>query len=413
MDAVAEDELHDEIFPDIPAPEDGGPWQAPAELEQHLYELGRSGDVLGYLRAVAAEGVYYPVLLEEARAAGEDEYPMLLVDVPDGRTVAQVYTSGVLPRPHPQLVYEYATLGALARILPGHVDVLFINAGTPCEQFFQTDDGERQAWLGLHDDHFSPEELMDRTVTHRTGAPAALLHGLACGAHLCHGNGDAWNTVHWHGMGYRGEVQRLADYWGVASREDWLGVQERLLNREVSPWHWDFVLGGRGTLARERGGGRVDPALWRDWVETTLRANVEVPENDPEFEAFVVELRDLVGKVLRYEARFRADGLLPPDGRVDTIAAWDIGRASKMARWGRGARYATEPEMHTAIERASRTARDAYGSWAEFSAGYVLGRCLHFDEEEFGPWYTDVLEAHRSLATDPDGPWLTVPFAAE
>ncbi|MFD0381561.1 DUF1266 domain-containing protein [Streptomyces stramineus] len=159
--------------------------------------------------------------------------------------------------------------------------------------------------------------------------------------------------------------------------------------------------------------GPADPGQWRETVESTLRARAGetgTTDDDREFAGFVAHLRDLVGKILRYEARFRADGLLPPDGTVRTVAAWDIGRASKMARWGRGARYATETEMRSAIESASAAARAAYGTWEEFSAGYILGRCLHFDEERFGTWYTTVLHAHRELTTDPDSPWRTVPF---
>ncbi|MFI9206456.1 DUF1266 domain-containing protein [Streptomyces sp. NPDC053048] len=416
MDALAEDEMHDEFFPLVPAPEDGGPWQAPTDLEQKLHRLSRADNAYAYLRTLAIEGVYYPVRLDEARAAGEDEYPMLTIETPDGRTVAQVYTSGLLPRPHPFLVYEHATLGALAGIVPEDVEVLAVNAATPCEQYFLTTGDERETWLDLHHELFSSDELMDRVVTRRTGAPepGLLLHGLACGAHLCFRNGDAWNTPHWHGMGYRGEVERIADDWGVHGRDDWLVMEERLLGRDVSPWYWDFVLGARNALAAAHG-PRVDPEEWRNTVEGTLRVRAResgAPTDDREFGEFVAHLRALVGKVLRYEARFRADELLPPDGYVRTIAAWDIGRASKMARWGRGARYATEAEMHTAIERAAKEAQAAYGSWEEFSAGYILGRCLHFDEEAFGRWYTTVLDAHRALTTDPESPWRTVPFAS-
>ncbi|WKU43399.1 DUF1266 domain-containing protein [Streptomyces sp. VNUA116] len=418
MHAAAQDEDHDEIFPCVPAPEDGARWQAPTDVEQYLYKVTRSDDSYAYLRTLAIEGVYYPVRLDEGQAAGgapAGTRPMLTIDTPDGRTVLQVYTAGVLPRPHPYLVYEYTTLGALAQTAPDGVDVLAVNAATPCEQYFLVSDEEREVWLDLHHELFSPDDLMDRVVTRRTGAPAPgpLLHGLACGAHLCFRNGDAWNTLHWHGMGYSGEAERIADDWGVHSREDWLETEERLLGQDVSPWYWDFVLGARTALLRAQGGGRVDPGQWRDTVEATVRARAQengTPAGDPDFAGFVAHLRDLVGQVLRYEARFRADGLLPPDGLVRTVAAWDIGRGSKMARWGRGARYATEAEMHAAIERAAAAARAAYDSWEEFSAGYVLGRCLHFDEEEFGPWYTTVLDAHRALTTDPDSPWRTVPF---
>lgn len=92
------------------------------------------------------------------------------------------------------------------------------------------------------------------------------------------------------------------------------------------------------------------------------------------------------------------------------MEGWDIGRASQMARWGVGCRYGTVAEAEKAVLRAGEAARDAYRSWAEFSAGYVLGRCLHFDEEEFGTWYTTALAAHLALTTDPASPWLNIPW---
>ncbi|WP_329812123.1 DUF1266 domain-containing protein, partial [Streptomyces sp. GSL17-113] len=171
------------------------------------------------------------------------------------------------------------------------------------------------------------------------------------------------------------------------------------------------VLGARLALVKAHGTSstRVDAGLWRDSVESTLRRVVEVPD-EAQFASFVADMRQLVGTVLRYEARFRADGLLGEDEVVRTVAAWDLGRASKMARWGRGARYATRAEMNDALVRVSAGVRNAYSSWAQFSAAYVLGRCLHFDEERFGDWYTSVREAHHALLRAPGSPWRTVPF---
>ncbi|MGW0733480.1 DUF1266 domain-containing protein [Streptomyces sp. NPDC002851] len=418
--ADVQNEDHDEIFPLFPAPEDDERWQAPTDLEQHLLKLSRAEDSYNYLRTLAVEGVYYPARLDQVTDADTDRghLPMFTHDK-EGRVWAPVYTEGVLPRPHPGLVYEYATLGRLASIVPDDADVLLVNPQTPCQEFLAVDDEERGVWVDLHNDLFDPDELSDRVLTVRTGPgvpePGPLLHGLACGAHLCYGNGVPWNTLHWHGTGLLDERKRLGEWWGVHGRDDWLDIKERLLRRQVTPWTWEFALEARDALTRARGGAPVDEESWADYVEAGLRERVRrrggpAPGQDPELEAFIKENRGLTGQVLRYEARFRADGLLPPDGTVRSVAAWDLGRASKMARWGRGARYATERELYDAVERAGAGARAAYDSWEEFSAGYVLGRCLHFDEDTFGTWYTDVLEAHRALLADPESPWRTVPF---
>ncbi|TVL88754.1 DUF1266 domain-containing protein [Streptomyces sp. SAJ15] len=411
-----QDVQHDEILPFIALPEDGGTWTAPTEFEQRLYALSERTEAdddaarYAYLRLLATEGLYRPVDLSVARST-DGQAPLHAPALDDGRRIVQVYTAGVLPRPHPDVVYEFITLGSLALIWPEDCEILVVNGGTPCEHWFLADEEEREVWGDLHEDLYEPDGTGDRVVTRRTGAPEDpdMLLGLACGAHLCYANGDAWNTLDWHGAGYHNEVERLVDSWGVEGRDDWLGVQERLLTREVSPWYWDLVLRARNDLIRELGHPRVDPVLWRDWVEAVCRDRVQA-RSEADLEEFVAFARDLVGKVMRYEARFRADGLLPPDGHVRTVAAWDLGRASKMARWGRGARYATEPEMHAAIARVGVSVRGFYESWEDFSAGYILGRCLHFDEEHFGPWYTSVLLAHRILLVDPHSPWATVPL---
>lgn len=420
---VGELDDHDEdALPRVRVPE-GEEWQAPAPLEQRLYELLQGGGdasdaVLGYLEVMAEDFLYVPFPREDTspdpaeRAFPVDEPPKF------GRVV-KVYTRGLLPRPHPYVAYETYTLWELAEALPEDVEGIAVNVRTPCYAMLAADKEERHIWRVLHNRHWDQSALAQRLVTRRTGAPPVgpLLHGLGLGGHMCFVNGEAWNNPDYHGLGMSTERERLAEWWEVTDRASWQEIQRRLLDGDVLAWYWEFVLAVRSELADRHTRGRrqrVDPAVWRECVELTLRdrARHAAPaELGEQWEEFVAHVVGVVGKILRYEARFRADGLLAPDTAVRSVAAWDLGRASMMARWGYGARYATRAEMEEAVIEAGRTAQAAHTSWHDFSAGYALGRCLHFDEEEFGSWYGEMLEAHRALDADPAGPWHSVPFA--
>ncbi|CAM5564142.1 hypothetical protein SGRI78S_03226 [Streptomyces griseus subsp. griseus] len=121
-------------------------------------------------------------------------------------------------------------------------------------------------------------------------------------------------------------------------------------------------------------------------------------------------IEDLVRRITRYESRFRADGLLPPDGRVHTTVAYDYGRAVNLARWGLSARYCAPADAEAAIVYAGALAKSAHRSWEDFSAGYALGRVLRFDEEEYGRFYEQNVLAHRLLAESEGSPWRHIPW---
>ncbi len=83
----------------------------------------------------------------------------------------------------------------------------------------------------------------------------------------------------------------------------------------------------RRGIARGAPGRPVDPRLWQ-------RAAGETLYEWGATESELVEARELIQRILRYEARFRADGLLPPDGHVASATGYDFGRAVSVARWG-------------------------------------------------------------------------------
>jgi hypothetical protein len=162
------------------------------------------------------------------------------------------------------------------------------------------------------------------------------------------------------------------------------------------------VLNVRRTLLRQQ--GHYDLVAWENavgrWARSQRGESAEVDE-----------MVTLTGVITRYESRFRTDGLLPPEGMVTSVFGYDFGRAVNMARWGFGGRFCDYPTAERIVLRAGELCRQHYSSWADFSAGYALGRVIRFDEEQYGHMYVSVLGPHRLLMTDRSSPWWHVPFA--
>ncbi|MGW4032603.1 DUF1266 domain-containing protein [Streptomyces sp. NPDC004838] len=403
------------------------PWQAPSPIERELYEAKTRGDWSAYFDVLAGNCLY----IAESRALA-DALPRRVEFAPYwapqlGAPCVALYTEGMLPSPVADPVYSSGSLDWYARVW-GDADPqwMAVNPGSPCEAFFPTSPTHRDLWrrhAARVESHCHPRGTL-RTL--QVGGPlhGPVAQGLACAALLFVTNGEFWNSMAYHGHGYTEERDRLKEWWGVTDREDWQRLQERLLSAEVVSPIWEFALQVRRSLALEYGGG-VELDHWRHVAERVMRANAAEatqpritpdgvtpgrPHNEVDVAAKVAGIQRLIGRIVRYEARFRADGLLRDGQFVRSVEAWDYGRASGMARWGLGGRYCTLHEAEQAVIRAGRAARLDYRSWEEFSAAYILGRCLHFDDEEFGEWYEDVLAAHRVLTTDPASPWLNIPW---
>ncbi|MFJ9644328.1 DUF1266 domain-containing protein [Streptomyces sp. NPDC004244] len=405
-----------------------GTWIAPSIIERQLYEAKTANDWPAYFDALARAELFVP----QSRAY-LDQHPNAVylqpVRFPQAGSAPcfVAYTAGMLPAPTPDQVFSRHSLSWFAhRIDPGDPPYLAVNPGSPCEAFLPSSPADREVWK-FHWNRATEYGLKENTVhaLHVGGplhGPAAF--GLACGAHLSVRNGLFWNALGYHGEGYAKEREKLRDWWGVTTREQWLATTERLLAADMVSSVWEFTLRIRVALAKEFA-GPVDTEHWRHATEATLRANAERaaepritpdgvttarPRSTAEIEGEVAGVQRVIGRITRYEQRFRADGILGEDRYVRSVEAWDYGRASQMARWGLGARFGTVEEAEEAVVRAGRMCRLAYRSWEDLSAGFVLGRCLQFDEEEYGHWYTDMAAVHQALTTDPGSPWLNLPW---
>ncbi|WP_030694094.1 DUF1266 domain-containing protein [Streptomyces globisporus] len=406
-----------------------GHWQAPSIIERGLYEARLRGDWPTYYDLVADADLYLPQPRHQADAEPDLTFFRPYRDPRTRSACLAVHTAGMLPVPAPDPVFVIRNLGWFARFWePGDPAYLVVNPGSPCEGVLPATPEGRALWRH----HFEKGEGLvglarDAVHTLEVGGPrqGQVAFGLAVGAQLFVQNGQFWNALANHGNGYRQEREQLDQWWGVTSREDWARTQERLLRADMVSGVWEFVLGLRHSLARDFA-GTVSVDHWREAAERVVRLRAEEaaePRLTPDgvtrgratspssLAAEVEGVHRLIGRITRYEARFRADGLLPEGAYIRSAEAWDYGRASAMARWGVAARYCTLPEAEAAVIRAGRLVHVNYRSWTDFSAGYALGRCLHFDEEEFGEWYDKTLRTHRALTTEPTSPWLTIPWS--
>lgn len=251
-------------------------------------------------------------------------------------------------------------------------------------------DGHRQVAALLADAERRPDRDHDVLITDPDSASwGRLAAALAVGAHLAVGNAVPWNTLSTPD-GARDDRVLLERDWGITDAAGWREQIDRLLDAENSDPAIQMVLDQRG-----RG---TEPHAWRAAIVAWCR---ERDISDETIEN-VVALSELIR---RYEARFRADGLLAPDGRVESVYGYDFGRAVNMARWGLNAGYCDAEEAEKCVLVAGHRAGQVYGSWTSFSSGYVLGRMLRFDDGEFGEWYDRSLAGHRILADDPASPW--------
>jgi hypothetical protein len=229
-----------------------------------------------------------------------------------------------------------------------------------------------------------------------------LAHGYACGAHIPVHVSSPWNALDDPVRDYAELRESLADNWGVTTAEDWSRQVDYLLGgMNIGP-EVDAVLNVRRMLLRRQ--GHYDLFTWENAVGGWARQQRREP-------AEVDEMVHLAGVITRYESRFRTDGLLPHDGIVTSVFGYDFGRAVNMARWGFGGRFCDYPTAERIVLRAGELCRQHYTSWADFSAGYALGRVIRFDEEKYGHMYVSVLGPHRLLMTDRSSPWWHVPFA--
>jgi hypothetical protein len=261
---------------------------------------------------------------------------------------------------------------------------------------------------GLFELHYADEWPADPLVA----------HGLGVGAILTVCNGEQVNSVTNRPIGPNETTDSmrepnsgrriLLDFWEIENHERWADEIDALLTG-MNTGRTIGCLGQAELEVRHRmavgwGKPQIPATVWL----AAMSAAMERVGVHPDFAAKSVEL---ARRALRYEARMQADGLLPENGWVTSMLAYDYGRAVSVACWGLQAGFCEREEAEWVIRSASLAAQRDYVSWEHLAAGYILGRVMRFDGEEFGKFYFDSLDAHRSIFGDPRSPWRALEFA--
>lgn len=376
-------------------------WVPPSETEQLLYEATVRGDVEAQLRVLAGAELYIGVPKAEV-----DAEPDMVVwrsyREGTGESCLPVLTRGMLPPWHPEWVFHCVSLKWIATFdWADPRQLLAVNAGTPARLLLPATPQHRAVWLRYYAENDRPTG--DRLLALRHGAlHGPLAYGLACGAQLAVQNGVPWNEIGTVFHEYSKERELLREHWGITERAGWQKQLNALLDARNSPPEPDFVLRVREQLRS----GLGEPPSAELWRETAAGHAQDIGASP----STVKDIEELVRRIIRYESRFRADGLLSPDGRITTLVAYDYGRAVNLARWGLSARFCDPHEAEQAIVYAGALSKSAYHSWEGFSAAYALGRVLRFDDEEYGHFYEHNVVAHRLLTENEGSPWRNIPW---
>jgi hypothetical protein len=383
----------------------GRMWQPPTEVERLLYDAKFRGDSEGFLRLLACFAMFVDVLKVHADS-DLDSITFVPHWDPAGRLCLALRTRGELPPRRPDHVVFPTNLSLLADSWPDDSAWLVVNPETPGEMYFPARQVDRRKWRRIAKSAPRPGHGDDELLTRYTGPlHGPVAHALACGAHLAVHEQVLWNDLGDVYDSYPTDVERLRDSWNVTNRGEWLRRLEHLLKAVTTAPEPKFLLRIRAELAQGHG-TRPPVDVWHRTAEAALRHG-----GTPEPQAAAV--LSLIGRILRYEARLQADGILPPYGFVRSVNGYDFGQAVAFARWGLGARFCEPAEAEQAVLRAGQACRETYGSWQEFAAGYALGAVLRGGEEDFEQGYDSVLGPHRILSHDPGSPWRHIPWPGE
>ncbi|WP_033294368.1 DUF1266 domain-containing protein [Amycolatopsis jejuensis] len=374
-------------------------WATVTDVEAELARARREDDLDRFLALLGDEELFVPIHRAEAEQLAQQRVwsPAKVCCAHGGEPSLQVFTRGALPDFGADVVFLSGDLDWATHGLGAGEEVVF-NRGTLAE--WRVTAAAVLPWVAANPHRVTAvEQQVERLHTARYGhLDGPVAHALACGAHQAVLSAEPWNVLDARYHDYVAEVRGLRDWWGVTDAVGWRAAMDRLIGDAHQLTDATAVL-----VLRARSGKELDAYGWADLVRHWCE------ESDAREQSGL--LVDTVRRIIRYEQRFRADGVLAPEAVVDSVIGWDVGRAVELVRWGLAVGYCDALTAELMVLEAGAVARRYHQSWAELSAGYVLGRLLALDGEEFGAGYSSAVRVHHQLLNDPASPWSNLDFA--
>src|ERR1044072_6300999 len=195
-------------------------WQAPSVIERTLYEAKLRGDWPAFFDVLAEADLFVAEDFAgvEADPNGIHFMPYWYSQV--RANCLPVLTEGMLPAPEPQTVFWRTSLGWFADSWRDRgTSWVVISPGSPCEGFFPATPAHRALWQQHAGPHAqsgcgpSHPHMKLRALEGSGAAAGAMAHGLGLIALLSVNNGELWNDMGHHGIGYTSEKSRLKEWW--------------------------------------------------------------------------------------------------------------------------------------------------------------------------------------------------------
>ena len=386
-------------------------WVGPTVEEQGLFAAMQKNDLGAYFGVLAGTDVFLPCRLDDAEevlAGNRKSDPRYVTSRHGQDTVLEMYTRGCLPAIRPEGTYFDQNMFAawvtwLSRQEPRLM--LVVNRGSRVEARATVGDVAR--WIEAHPLTVRTWSELQTSVRTMWNGPLRgdLARSLACGAHLAMRNALPWNAMGAELIDFKAQRESLRDWWGIENVEDWGRQVDALLDIEAHT-SIDIVLALRATHVDAAGPGAdpTDIAALATAVTFWCREQGVPRETHDEFQ-------DVVGWIGRCEEWLRRDGVLPLGGFVRTQTAWDLGRAVNMARWGIQCGFCDPETAERIILHAGSLCAQAYPTWFDLSAAYILGRVVKMGRQGSPEkTYQESLEVHNILIKDPGSPWRNLPL---